>query len=47
MFNFTFDPAALAETLPVMGLGMLGTFIVIAIIVVIVAILNKITAPKE
>ncbi len=47
MFNFAFTPEGLAETLPIMGKGMLGTFVVIAIIVIVVAILNKVTAPKN
>lgn len=34
--NIVFNPAAFIETLPYMGKGMLGIFIVIAIIVVAV-----------
>ena len=45
--NFEFNPEFFMDSLPIMGMGMLGTFIVIAIIVAIVAILNKVTAPKE
>jgi hypothetical protein len=34
-------------TLPIMGLGMLGIFIVTAVIILITMALNKITKPKE
>lgn len=36
-----------SETLPMMGKGMLGVFIVIAVIIAIVYILNTLTKPKE
>lgn len=35
------------NTLPLMGKGMLGIFVVIAVIILVVYILNKVTAPKE
>ncbi len=34
------------STLPIMGLGMLGIFIVTAVIILITMALNKLTAPK-
>lgn len=44
MFNI--DISRLWETLPLMGQGMLGIFIVIGIIIGVVAILNKTTSGK-
>ena len=41
-----FNPSAFVENLGYMGAGMLGIFIVIGIIVLSVAVLNKVTAPK-
>ena len=35
------------QTLPIMGMGMLGIFAVILVIILVVAALNKLTAPKE
>ena len=35
------------QTLPIMGMGMLGIFAVILVIIPVVAALNKLTAPKE
>lgn len=35
------------EALPIMGIGMVGIFIVTIIIVAVVALLNKFTAPKN
>ncbi len=42
-----FNPMAFVENLKYMGLGMLGIFIVIAVIMLSVVVLNKVTAPKE
>lgn len=42
-----FNPAAFLENLKYMGVGMLGIFIVIGVIVLSVVALNKITAPKN
>ncbi len=38
--NFGFYPESLAETLPIMGMGMLGIFLVIGVIVLVVIILR-------
>jgi len=38
---------AFLESLPIMGMGMVGIFIVTAIIIIVVSALNKFTAPKE
>ena len=35
------------NSLPIMGMGMVGIFIVTCIIIVTVMLLNKFTAPKE
>lgn len=35
------------QTLPIMGMGMLGIFAVILVIILIVVVLNKLTAPKD
>ena len=40
------NPSAFAENLSYMGLGMLGIFIVIGVIILSVVVLNKVTAPK-
>ena len=42
-----FTPAGLQWSLPIMGKGMLGIFIVTAIIVAVTAILNKATTPRK
>lgn len=39
---FTFRPDLLLAVLPIMGIGMLGIFIVTGVIISAVAILNKI-----
>lgn len=36
----------LLETLPIMGMGMLGIFIVTGVIILFVTVLNKITSKK-
>ena len=45
--QFGFFPKTLAETLPVMGMGMLGIFLVISVIILAVMILSKIGKPEE
>ncbi len=45
MFNF--DPDLVLACLGIMGKGMLGIFVVILVIWVLVAILNRVTAPKK
>ena len=41
-----FEPMAFIENLNIMGVGMAGIFIVIGAIILSVALLNKLTAPK-
>ena len=41
-----FEPMAFVENLNIMGVGMLGIFIVIGAIILSVFVLNKLTAPK-
>lgn len=41
------NPSAFAENLKYMGLGMLGIFIVIGVIILSVVVLNKVTSPKR
>ena len=45
MMNF--DPELVLACLGIMGKGMLGIFVVILVIWALVAILNKVTAPKK
>ena len=45
--NIQFQPENLSKTLPMMGKGMLGIFVVIAVIIAIVYALNSITNPKD
>lgn len=42
--NFTFNPGAFLDTLPYMGKGMLGIFLVIGIIIAITSLLNAVTS---
>ena len=42
-----FSIEKLIGVLPIMGKGMLGIFIVTIVIILIVALLNKITTPKD
>ena len=42
-----FNAMAFVENLKWMGLGMLGIFIVIGVIILSVLVLNKVTAPKS
>ncbi len=43
----TFEPMNFVTNLSYMGIGMLGIFIVIGAIIVVTAILNKVTADKK
>lgn len=42
-----FDVGALLDSLPIMGYGMLGIFIVTGIIILSVYLLNGLTKPKK
>lgn len=42
-----FNVEGFMNVLPIMGKGMLGIFIVTLVIILLVALLNKITAPKQ
>ena len=42
-----FTPEGLDWSLPIMGKGMLGIFIVTTIIVTVTVVLNKVTAPRK
>ncbi len=42
-----FNPMAFVENLKYMGVGMLGIFIVIGVIILSVVVLNKLLAPKK
>ena len=42
-----FEPMAFVENLNIMGVGMLGIFIVIGAIILSVFVLNKLTSPKK
>ena len=41
------NPAAFVENLKYMGVGMLGIFIVIGVIILSVVVLDKVTASKK
>lgn len=43
---FDIDVSRLAESIPVMGMGMLGIFLVTGVIILSVTLLNKITNKK-
>ena len=45
--NLGFHPETLLDTLPVMGMGMLGIFLVTCVIVLAVVILGKLGKEKE
>ena len=45
--TFGFYPETLLDTLPVMGMGMLGIFVVTCVIVLAVVILSKLGKEKE
>lgn len=49
MLNLTasFEPMHFVENLRYMGLGMLGIFIVIGVIMLLTMLLNKLTEPKD
>ena len=42
-----FDPMAFVDHLVYMGAGMFSIFVVILAIIVVVGVLNKVTAPKK
>ena len=42
-----FEPMNFVKNLSYMGVGMLGIFIVIGVIIIAVVVLNKVTAPKK
>ena len=42
-----FNPMAFVENLKYMGVGMLGIFIVIGVIILAVVALNKLLSPKK
>ena len=45
--QFGFFPETLAETLPIMGMGMLGIFLVTLVIILAVLVLSKLGNKKE
>ena len=45
--TFGFFPTTLAETLPIMGLGMLGIFLVTCVIILAVLVLSKFGGKKD
>ena len=45
--NFEFRPDLMMEVLPIMGIGMLGIFIVTGVIIGAVALLNVLTRKKD
>ncbi len=45
--NFGFDLGTLSETLPIMGMGMLGIFLVIGTIALTVVLLSKLPGKEE
>ena len=45
--NLKFDPMAFVDNLVYMGAGMFSIFAVILVIIGVVAVLNKATAPKK
>ena len=48
MMELTLKPETLlGETLPMMGKGMLGIFIVIGVIILVVYLLNNVFKPKD
>lgn len=46
-FNFQFNVESLSETLPIMGKGMLGIFVVILLIYILIKVLIKIFPAKN
>ena len=47
LYTFGINPEAFLDSLPTMGLGMLGIFIVTGIIVLTVGALNFVTQPRK
>lgn len=47
MDGFTFHVDYLLKALPIMGTGYLGVFIVTAVIILVVTLLNKIGSSKD
>jgi hypothetical protein len=47
LYTFGINPEAFMDSLPTMGLGMLGIFIVTGIIVLTVSALNIFTQPRK
>ncbi len=47
VMNFNFNPSAFLDSLPYMGKGMLGIFIVIGIIIGVTTLLNAVTSKKD
>ena len=45
--EFTFNPMAFIDKLSYMGLGMLGIFVVIGVIILVTLLLNSVTKPKK
>jgi hypothetical protein len=45
--TFGFFPATLGETLPIMGMGMLGIFLVTCVIILAVVVLSKLGGKKD
>ena len=41
--NFHFDPQAFLEALPLIGKGMLGVYVVTAVIILVVTVFNLVT----
>lgn len=46
-FNFEFNMESLSETLPIMGKGMLGIFVVILLIYILIKVLLKVFPAKN
>ena len=46
-YEFAVTPDKFIDSLPIMGKGMIGIFIVMGIIILTVALLNHATAPKK
>ncbi len=47
MNGIEFNPMNFVENLKYMGLGMLGIFVVIGLIVISTIVLNRVTSPKK
>ena len=44
---FTFNPQAFMEALPIMGIGMVGIFIVTIVIILVVSCLNRLSGGRK